>query len=278
MIALLTDFGMLDPYVGIMKGVILGINPTTPLVDLTHAVERHAVKQGAYLLADSVHYFPPRTVFLAVVDPGVGGSRRPIAVEAGGYFFVGPDNGLFTYVLRSLGTGRVVELSEPSFRLPQVSYTFHGRDIFAPAAAYLSLGTPLEAFGSVVEDMIELPPPVLVREGSVLRGEVVHIDTFGNIESSIGHMRWSGQGIIQFPPEGSNASGLAAAADTLSVRLPRSLHQPLPGLRHAYGDVAEGVLFAMISSGGFLEIGRNRASAAELTGARIGDPIELILE
>lgn len=278
MIAILTDFGTLDPYVGIMKGVILGINPNTPIVDLTHAVERQDVRQGAILLSDSVPYFPSRTVFLGVVDPGVGGARRPIAAEAGGNFFVGPDNGLFSYALRGLGGSRVVELTEPSFRLPQVSYSFHGRDIFAPAAAYLSLGTPLEAFGNPIEDMVELPPPVFTRVGMVLRGEITHIDTFGNIETSIGRLRWVGPALIELPPDPPGAQTVSVGTPALAARLPKSAQQPLPGLRHSYGDVMQGQLFALISSSGYLEISCNRASAAERTGARIGDPVELILE
>lgn len=278
MIAILTDFGTLDPYVGIMKGVILGINPNTPIVDLTHAVERQDVRQGAILLADSVPYFPSRTVFLGVVDPGVGGARRPIAAEAGSYFFVGPDNGLFSYALRRLGDGRAVELTEPSFRLPQVSYSFHGRDIFAPAAAYLSLGTPLEAFGHPIEDVVELAQPVFTRDDMVLRGEITYVDTFGNIETSIGRLRWVGPALIELPPYPSGAQSVSVDAQVLAARLPKSAQQPLPGLHHTYGDVKEGELFALISSGGYLEISCNRASAAERTGARVGDPVELILE
>ena len=278
MIAILTDFGTLDPYVGVMKGVILGISPATPIVDLTHAVERQAIKQGAWLLAGAVSYFPPQTVFLGVVDPGVGGARRAIAAEAGGYSFVGPDNGLFTYALRALGGGRVVELTEPSFRLPQVSYSFHGRDIFAPAAAYLSLGTPLEAFGDPLDELVTLPPPLLAREGNVLRGEVVHIDGFGNIETSIGPVRWQDPQTLELPPDLPGLAGASVPARRLSVRLPKSAQQPLPGLWHSYGEVAEGALFALAGSRAAIEIGRNRASATALTGARLGDPVELITE
>lgn len=277
MIAILTDFGTLDPYVGIMKGVILSINPATPIVDLTHAVERHAVKQGAYLLASAAPFFPAGTVFLAVVDPGVGGSRRPVAAEAGEYFFVGPDNGLFTWALQALGGGRAVELTEAAFRLPAVSNTFHGRDIFAPAAAYLTLGTPLEAFGNPATDMLELPPPMLVREGPVLHGEILHVDGFGNIETSIGPLRWVGPAMLELPPPQPGVPGAAVPVDTLQARLPNAQVQPLAGLRHSYGDVPEGALFALVSSGGSLEISCNRASAGALTGARPGSPVELIL-
>ncbi len=278
MIAVLTDFGLLDPYVGIMKGVIYGIDPAAQIVDLTHAVARHDVREGAFMLANSVGYFPQGTVFLSVVDPGVGGARRPIAAEAGGYQFVGPDNGLLSYALAVLGGGRVVELTEPEFRLPQVSYSFHGRDIFAPAAAWLALGTPLDAMGPAVADMVSLPFPTRIREGKTVRGEIVHIDGFGNIESSVGPLRWRDGATVElgFLTDGEPDQSFDAAS--VRVMLPWAAQPMLIGLRHAYSEVEPGMLLAMISSASFLEISRNGASAAELTGARIGDPVELSWE
>ena len=278
MIAILTDFGTLDPYVGIMKGVILGINPHAQIVDLTHAVQPHAVRQGAFLLANSALYFPPGTVFLAVVDPGVGGARRPIAAEAGGYRFVGPDNGLLSYAIRELGGGRAVLLTEPSFRLPRVSYSFHGRDIFAPAAAYLTLHTPLEAFGSPVEDMAQLPTPLRARVGPIARGEIMHIDSFGNLESSLGPLYWRDSDTLELPADLTIGTSPLVPASSVRVSLPAATAPPLRGVHHAYSEVEEGEMLAMISSAGYLEISRNRGSAAALTGAQIGDPVELILE
>jgi S-adenosylmethionine hydrolase len=140
-ITLLTDFGLQDPYVGIMKGVIAGIAPGSPVADLTHLVPPGDIRAGALALLSSARFFPPGTVHLAVVDPGVGSRRRPIAIRAGAFSFVGPDNGLFTYVARfDEADTRVVEIANPAYRLPAVSNTFHGRDIFAPAAAHLAVG------------------------------------------------------------------------------------------------------------------------------------------
>lgn len=278
MIAVLTDFGTQDAYVGVIKGVILSLNPDTPIVDLTHAIPRHAVRDGALLLVQSVPYFPAGTVFLAVVDPGVGSERRPIAAEAGGYQFVGPDNGLLSFTLHDLGGGRAVELTETAFRLSNVSHAFHGRDIFAPAAAWLSLGTPLEAMGNPVDDWVELPPPLCRREGNIVQGEIVYVDGFGNLETSIGRLHWLDDATLTLSSEPPERDGLTLVAGNVRVRLPKSSVPPLVGLNHTYSKVAEGTLLAMVSSARYLEISVNRGSAAAFTAAKTGDPVELILE
>jgi len=156
-IALLTDFGTQDTYVGVMKAVMLGINPAAQFIDLTHEIRPQNVRQAALVLLNTYRYCPPGTVFLTVVDPGVGGGRKPIAVRAGDYSFVAPDNGLLSYVLDELPEKHIVELTEKhiveltnsAYRLPTVSHTFHGRDVFAPAAAHLAAGVPLESLGTI---------------------------------------------------------------------------------------------------------------------------------
>lgn len=278
MIAILTDFGTRDPYVGVMKGVIHGINPAAALVDLTHAVTRQAIREGAFLLANSAPYFPAGTVFLAVVDPGVGSARRPIAAEADGHWFVGPDNGLLASVLEAGGGWRAVELTAKAYRLPRVSHSFHGRDIFAPAAAHLSLGVPLEDLGPAVSDLVRLPPPKRERSGSILCGEVMHIDGFGNIETSLGPLIWQDRDTVALAPGRADGEAVTLRASALRVALPAREHPPLNGLRHAYSEANAGALLAMISSAGYLEISSNGASAAERIGARLGDAVELILE
>src|SRR6476620_5288893 len=162
-IALLSDFGARDHYAGTMKGVMIGICPDVTIVDITHEVSPHDVMEGTLQLAASYRYFPAGTIFLAVVDPGVGSSRRGIAVEAGDYRFVAPDNGVLTAALRDLPPKRVVELTERRYARPTVSRTFEGRDRFAPAAAWLSKGVHLSAFGRPVTDyhLLDLPKPVL---------------------------------------------------------------------------------------------------------------------
>ncbi len=278
MIAILTDFGTRDPYVGIMKGVILSIHPSVALVDLTHAVTRQAVREGAFLLANSTPYFPAGTVFLAVVDPGVGSARRPIAVEADGRWFIAPDNGLLSNVLKAAERWRAVELTEAAYRLPRVSHSFHGRDIFAPAAAHLSLGVPLEALGPAVEDVIRLQPPKRERAGHVLRGEVMHIDGFGNIETSLGPLVWRDRDTLELPADRPVGEATILRANALRIALPARSLPPLVGLRRAYSEAGPGALLAMVSSSGYLEISGNGASAADRIGVRLGDAVELTLE
>jgi S-adenosylmethionine hydrolase len=203
-VALLTDFGLRDGYVGVMKGVMLTRNPGLRLVDLTHDVPPQDVRRGAFVLRTSVAYFPSGTVFLGVVDPGVGTARRAVAIEAGGYRFVGPDNGLFAWALRELSErglcsiqtrvsqlglcppGQAVELTEPSFWQPRPSSTFHGRDIFAPVAAALAGEVPISAVGRPLDWLVDLVWPDVVRgaDGSV-RGEVVSVDVYGNLVTNL---------------------------------------------------------------------------------------------
>lgn len=182
-ITLLTDFGLKDPYVGVMKGVILSIDPGVTTVDISHEVEAQAVKEAAFLIDDYYRYFEPGSVHLCVIDPTVGGTRKPLIVTKGGHTFVGPDNGLFTMVL---GDGAVArEISNSAFMLPHVSGTFHGRDIFAPAAAHLARGTPPSEFGPLVADPVGLGDLFPSTEGDVMTGEIVRIDRFGNAISNI---------------------------------------------------------------------------------------------
>ena len=188
LIALLTDFGLEDGYPGIMKGVMLGIAPQAQFVDITHLVPAEDFAAGAWILHTAWRYFAAGTVFLCVVDPGVGTVRRPIALRSAGRFFVGPDNGLFSYVLNEGGPISVVALDRPEFHLPNPSSTFHGRDVFAPCAAYLASGMSFDELGSPV-DLVTLtvssPPPPTVQEG-ILSGVVIHCDHFGNVITNFG--------------------------------------------------------------------------------------------
>lgn len=189
LVALLTDFGIGDGDVGVMKGVIAGIRPDARIIDLTHEVEAQAVASAAWILASSYRYFPAQTVFVCVVDPGVGSTRRAIALQAGDWFFVGPDNGLFSYVLQEQTLHGAVELTNPAFRLPQVSSTFHGRDIFAPAGAFLA-GHASEIFTQLgpalpPEELLTLSHLQAQRSGSKLEAHILHIDRFGNLITSI---------------------------------------------------------------------------------------------
>lgn len=186
-IALLTDFGLSDTYVGVMKGVITGIVPDARLIDITHAIPPQRIASGAWQLAMVYRFFPRGTVFLCVVDPGVGSARGAIALHAGDWFFVGPDNGLFSYVYAEQPVHQAVTLANTRYRLSQVSSTFHGRDVFAPAAAHLARGVGLGEFGPALDpaSLVRLDVRRPVRENGTIAAHVVHIDQYGNVVTDI---------------------------------------------------------------------------------------------
>ena len=184
-IFILTDFGTRDPYVGIMKAVITKINPISPVIDLTHDIPPGDIRSGAVILWQSLTYMPEGSVILSVIDPGVGTPRLPILLESGGYTFIGPDNGTFTYILKGKFEAR--ELSNPDYSLPNIGATFHGRDIFAPAAAHTASGVPSHRFGPQLKDIVRIPLPRLsLSDRDHLEGEVLHLDRFGNALTSLG--------------------------------------------------------------------------------------------
>ncbi len=186
-ITVLTDFGLKDPYVGTMKGVMLSINPHAQIVDITHEIEPQDVREACFLLGDYYRFFPEGTVHVCVVDPTVGSARRPVIVECHGHLFVGPDNGLFSLLYDN---GAVVtEIAERRFMLQPVSPTFHGRDVFAPAAAHLSRGVDAAQFGPLVAGPVSLPGLFPSVEEDVMTGEIVRIDRFGNAVSNIARDR-----------------------------------------------------------------------------------------
>ncbi|MFQ5897625.1 MAG: S-adenosyl-l-methionine hydroxide adenosyltransferase family protein [Candidatus Methylomirabilia bacterium] len=246
-ITLTTDFGLRDPFVGVMKGVILGINRRVHLVDLSHNIAPQDVLEGALALEAAVPFFPPGTIHLAVVDPGVGSLRRPLAVAARGQQFVGPDNGLFTFVFGEPGW-RAVALEVAASRLPEVSRTFHGRDLFAPAAASLSLGTPLERLGPPLADPVRLPWPGALWQEGALVGKVVHVDRFGNLITSI------------------RAADLEAFGrrESLAVEVQG---REVGGVVGCYADVKSRSAAALLGSSNRLEIFVREGSAQAETGA-----------
>jgi len=184
-IALLTDFGTGDHYAGTMKGVILGICPDATLVDITHDIPPHDVTAGALELAAAYKYFPAGTIFVAVVDPGVGSARRGLAVDTGDYRFVAPDNGVLTLVLRESPAKKIVELTERRYARPTVSRTFEGRDRFAPAGAWLAKGTQLPALGRPVTEVHKIDVPVADSGVDAVTGVVMRVDRFGNLVTNI---------------------------------------------------------------------------------------------
>jgi len=185
--AFLTDFGSTDSYVSVMKGVALTIASDVHLVDITHAVPPQRIASAAWHLTTCYRYFPPGTIYVCVVDPGVGSTRHPIALHAGNWFFVGPDNGLFSYILAEQPIHEAVILTNSAYHLPHVSATFHGRDVFSPVAAHIARGVPLSEFGPPIEtttlQRLTLTTPV--RQGAEIVARIIHIDHFGNLITTI---------------------------------------------------------------------------------------------
>src|SRR5580692_4622884 len=262
-LAIITDFGYRDHYVGAMKGVIASIAPRTNVIDITHGVVAQCIVAGAMALRESWRYFPPRTVFLAVVDPGVGTARAPIAIETrAGARFVGPDNGLLWLAAKEAGIKRVVKLTSTRHRLTNVSATFHGRDIFAPAAAYLWRGTPISALGPALRPTsivpLELPRPVAsARE---VRGEVIYVDAFGNL-------------VINIDRQAADQFRTRFRQKSLSVRIKRGAAMRL---LDAYGDAPKGVPLAIFGSFSLLEVAIRDGNAAMHFAAGPGTPVSLI--
>ncbi|HEX2620745.1 MAG TPA: SAM-dependent chlorinase/fluorinase [Phototrophicaceae bacterium] len=271
-IALLTDFGQRDIYVGVMKGVILGIDPAAQMVDLNHGVEPQNVRQAALSLMSAYRYFPLGTIFLVVVDPGVGTTRRPVAAEAGGYKFVAPDNGVLSYTLSELGEYQAVEIDIPEEA--EISNTFHGRDVFAPVAAKLSLSTSLTDLGSPLKKLQSLPSPVLYVDGKNVVGEVVHIDRFGNLVTSIGHLRWvTPERLMLKPSFGDNSGQITPVfAENTIVTVN---DQTIVSIKQTYSEAERGSLLTLVGSNSYLEISVNQGNAASRLDVTIGDRVEL---
>ena len=255
-ITLLTDFGTKDHYVASMKGVILNINPQCLLIDITHQVNPHDIGEGAFILANTYSYFPKGTIHLSVVDPGVGGMRKPILLVTKNYFLVGPDNGLFTLVAQREKAKQVVVLTKKKYFLPKVSSTFHGRDIFAPVAAHLSLGIKPSAFGYEINSLKELRVQKPVMKEGKLVGEILHIDTFGNVVSNI--------------DEGKLFRFIQSRPFVI-----RAGRKSIFGLKEGYSEGKKGEPIALLGSGGFLEISVRESSAQKTLKLKRGDPIQV---
>ena len=255
-VALLTDFGLRDHYVGALKGAVLEACPAATLVDVAHEIGAHEVMEGALTLAAAVPSFPVGTVFLAVVDPGVGGARRALAAEAGGHRFVGPDNGLLSLALEDRPGARVHAITNGALFRREVCPVFQGRDVFAPVAGRLAQGLTLEDVGPAISDPVSLAVPALARprpgEWSAV---VLHVDRFGNLTTNF--RKADLDAIVRALPEGE--AGIEVELEGNSIPLAR-----------AYCDVAEGALLAVLGSSGRLEIAVNRGNAARLLGVARG--------
>jgi S-adenosylmethionine hydrolase len=277
LITLTTDFGTADGYVGTMKGVILGIAPNARLVDLSHAIAPQNVREAAFVLFASYSFFPAHSVHLVIVDPGVGGARRAIALRTPAGTFVGPDNGVFSYVMAREPVEALVELADPCYRLSHVSYTFHGRDVFAPVAAHLAAGVAIADLGPPISDPVTFPLPRLEVVAKGIIGQVLHVDHFGNVVTSIGELRWAG-GDLLFEPALGMAGGRMQDAGRRIVAADTTVEvagREIAGVHCAYVDVAPGQMLALVGSSGYLEVAVREGSAALKLGVHHGDEVAL---
>jgi len=257
-ITILTDFGLRDGFVAVMKGVILGLAPDVRLVDVTHLISPQNVREAAVVLSRSAFYFPEGTIHIFVVDPGVGTDRRPIAAQIGQQRFIGPDNGALTMALarakREVWPVEIFKLDQPRYWRPEISHVFHGRDIFAPVAAHLAQGVPLAVLGSSIIDPVLLPLSPIEHTPDGLRGEITHVDHFGNIATNI------------------RADDLAGLGQVTV----RARNAEIAGLVQTFGDRPPGELIAFINSAGELAVAVVNGNAGQRLGARAGDVVEVV--
>ncbi len=257
-VTLITDFGWDDAYAGAVKGAILSVNPDVTIIDITHGVPPHSILDAALCLRAVFSHFPPRTVHLVVVDPGVGGQRRGLLVTSEHHFFVGPDNGVFTFAREELENSACYELTAAHYFHREISPTFHARDVFGPVAGWLTKGIAPENFGEPVNDPVRLrlPQPVLGR--GRIDGHVIRIDRFGNLLTSIREIQ-----VRQVFAEGTACCLVGEDAS------------PVP-MGRSYIDVDKGDVVALIGSSGFVEVAVNQGRAQAKYSARVGMRVALI--
>jgi S-adenosyl-L-methionine hydrolase (adenosine-forming) len=257
LITFTTDFGLSDHFAGTMKGVVAGIAPQARAIDITHDISPYNVTEAAFVIAQAFPYFPKGTIHVVVVDPGVGSSRRPIVAEAGGHVFVAPDNGVLSLVFEA-AAHKVRVISNPKFMRREISRTFHGRDVFAPAAAHLAKGAKAAAFGKLVHDYVRnwsaKPAP---KGKDSWRGAILKVDRFGNLITNFAARDFAG------------ISGRPFEIRAGTKRIRR--------LALTYAETEVGELFVIVGSAGYLEIAANQGSAAELLGCGAGTAVELDL-
>lgn len=258
-ITLTTDFGFGDTFVGVMKGAILTINPRVNIVDLNHGISSHDIRAAAFSIGMNYRFFPDRTAHVVVVDPGVGSARRPIIVVTENHYFIGPDNGVFSYVYKKEQQSlQVIHITADHYFLKSNSTTFHGRDVFAPVAAWLTGGKNVQLFGEVITDYISIDIPVPVSEQGMIKGAIVHIDKFGNAISNI-----------------SRAEVDALHAQNPGAHLMMMLGDRRIPVKKYYGEALDKELYAIINSSEYIEFFVNCGSAAALFNISPGDAVEI---
>ncbi len=257
LITLTTDFGLADHFVGVMKGVMLGIAPGARIVDICHGVSSFHIPEGAFTISQAYRYFPRGTVHAIVVDPGVGTARRPVVAEAAGQYFVAPDNGVLSMVY-SREKHKVRAITNAKYFLKEVSQTFHGRDVFAPVAAHLSKGAPVARLGKVIDNYLKLDFETPVHTARrAWTGQVLKVDHFGNLVTNFR--------VADFPK-------IAAGRFEMAIGMER-----VGRLAHNYAECAPGELFAIEGSTGYLEVSLGQASASKRLGCAAGAPVEVTM-
>lgn len=262
LIVLTSDFGLSDNFVGVMKGVILKIAPYVSVVDLTHEINPQNIKEAAFVLHTAVDFFPEGTIFLTIIDPGVGTDRDAIAFKAANNFFIAPDNGVLTYILRKYKIEGVYSLTNVKYHLEKVSPTFHGRDIFAPAAAHIANGVPLQELGKRISpyNLVTLSnPQCFLDSQNIWHGEVIHIDHFGNIVTSL--------------HESSLKIAPSKNIDKNSYWVVETGDMKIQSLSYTFGDVGVGSFVAYLGSSGYIEIGMRDGNAAAVKNIKTGDNV-----
>jgi S-adenosylmethionine hydrolase len=253
-ITLTTDFGAGSRYVAAMKGVILSLNPRVQLVDLSHAIPHQDIRAGAIVLAESAPWFPPDTIHVAVVDPGVGSSRRIVYARFGPQQFIAPDNGLLSGLALLASASKIVSIEEPRFWLPNVSHTFHGRDIMAPVAARLSLGIAPDELGQPIDKLVELSWPEVQQVPNRIEGEVVEVDSFGNLITNI-------------------TSEMLHGVPTSELLTITCDEHETHGIFSTYSDQPSMTLMAHVGSTGRLELAIVDENASAMLGVKVGAPV-----
>jgi S-adenosylmethionine hydrolase len=261
-VTLTSDFGSKDSFVGSMKGALLKVNAQTQIVDISHEIGPQDIWEAAFALKTSYHYFPKGTVHLAIVDPGVGSSRRPILVVTENYFFVGPDNGIFSLIFGEAERLAVYHITASHYYLTDHGPTFHGRDIFAPVASWLAKGIPAENFGEVIQDYVKLNVPMSKKSANGIDGHVVHIDRFGNAITNITY-----DDINALVSEGADQSAMSIAI----------VGKEIKGLKKYYAEAAPGEPGAVINSSGYLEIFLFKQNARSVLSIKRGETAKLML-
>ncbi len=271
-VVILTDFGLRDAYVGSMKGVILRMCPGVPIIDLTHEIEPQSVRQAAFVLWTAYRYFPVGTTFLVVVDPGVGSVRHPIAIQTEGFNFVGPDNGVFTEVLAETGSWRAIAIDEKLAVPEGLTATFHGRDLFAPTTARIACGQSIDELGVPLDALIQLPQARLHLTPDTIEGEVIYIDHFGNVVTSIGLCTWFPDGRLSLTPRLQDHTTGPLIFNALATQTSIG-ENTFSGIARTYGEVNPNQATVLINSAGQLEIAVNQGNAHDALGVNIGDRI-----